>query len=91
LVGMGVVPLEYQNGETAESLGLDGSEHFTIHLHDGIRPKETVKVSAKRESGETVEFDTTVRIDSPVEIDYVRNGGILHTVLRRFVGEARSA
>ncbi|MFW6368340.1 MAG: aconitate hydratase AcnA [Spirochaetota bacterium] len=91
LVGMGIIPLEYQNGETAESLGLDGSEHFTIHLHDGIRPKETVKVSAKRESGESVEFDTTVRIDSPVEIDYVRNGGILHTVLRRFVGEALSA
>ena len=87
LVGMGIVPLQFAEGRNAESLGLDGSEYYTIHISDNVQPKDTVRVTARRASGDTVEFDTVVRIDSPVEIEYVRNGGILHTVLRRFVTE----
>ncbi len=87
LVGMGIFPLQFQEGDSAESLGLDGSEHFTIAVSDETEPKQVVPVVARTESGETIEFETISRIDSPVEIDYVRNGGILHTVLRRFLSE----
>ncbi len=87
LVGMGIVPLQFKEGESAESLSLDGSEHFTIALSDEMEPKQIVPVVARKESGETIEFETISRIDSPVEIDYLRNGGILHAVLRRFLSE----
>jgi aconitate hydratase len=80
LIGMGVLPLQYPEGETAESLGLTGEETFSITgvtaLNDGTTPK-TVKVKA----GET-EFDAVVRIDTPGEADYYRHGGILQYVLR---------
>ncbi len=84
LVGMGVLPLQFKEGESADSLGLDGSEVFNIHISDDLKPQQEVKVEAKKENGEVIEFTTVNRIDTPVEIDYFRNGGILHYVLRDY-------
>ncbi|TQM57768.1 aconitate hydratase AcnA [Humibacillus xanthopallidus] len=88
LIGMGVIPLQYPEGQNADSLGLDGTETFAITgitaLNEGTTPK-TVKVVATKESGETAEFDAVVRIDTPGEADYYRNGGILQYVLRSLV------
>jgi aconitate hydratase len=85
LIGMGVLPLQFPQGESASSLGLDGTETFDISgvtaLNDGGTPR-TVHVTATKESGGTVEFDATVRIDTPGEADYYRNGGIMQYVLR---------
>ncbi|MEX0686849.1 MAG: aconitate hydratase AcnA [Balneolales bacterium] len=86
LVGMGVLPLEYKKGESAETLGLDGSETFSIKLVDTLKARQGIKVLAQRNDGTTVEFDTLCRIDTPVEVDYYRNGGILQTVLRKRLG-----
>lgn len=86
LVGMGVLPLEFSDGATWKSLGLDGSEKFDIpELADDLQPRSTVKVVAHKEDGSSIEFNTTVRIDTPVEMDYYRNGGILQTVLRNLL------
>ncbi len=82
LIGMGVLPLEFPEGQNAESLGLDGTEVFDIAVDDDVKPFSTVKVTATKEDGEKVEFDAKVRLDTPVEVEYYRNGGILHTVLR---------
>ncbi len=82
LVGMGVLPLQFQNGATHESLGLTGEETFDIQLDDNVQPRQTIRVTCTKPDGSKVEFDTTCRIDTPVEVDYYRNGGILHTVLR---------
>jgi aconitate hydratase len=88
LIGMGVIPLQYPQGQNADSLGLDGTETFSITgitgLNEGRTPK-TVTVVAAKDGGETVEFDAVVRIDTPGEADYYRNGGILHYVLRSLV------
>ncbi|GAA4527850.1 aconitate hydratase AcnA [Brachybacterium paraconglomeratum] len=88
LIGMGVLPLQYPVGENAESLGLDGTETFSFTgvtaLNDGSIPK-TVKVVAAKDDGSTVEFDAPVRIDTPGEAEYFRNGGILQYVLRQLV------
>ena len=85
LIGMGVLPLQFPAGETAGSLGLDGTETFDISgvtaLNDGATPR-TVHVTATKDTGETVEFDAVVRIDTPGEADYYRNGGIMQYVLR---------
>ncbi|MGD9985300.1 aconitate hydratase AcnA [Pseudonocardia sp.] len=85
LIGMGVIPLQFPAGETASSLGLDGTETFDVsgieELNAGTTPR-TVHVTATRSSGEKVEFDAVVRIDTPGEADYYRNGGILQYVLR---------
>lgn len=83
LVGMGVLPLEFKNGDTHESLGLSGEETFDIPVEDTVQPRQTIKVTATKPDGSKVEFDTICRIDTPVEVDYYRNGGILHTVLRK--------
>ncbi|MEY8569976.1 aconitate hydratase AcnA [Brevibacterium linens] len=86
LIGMGVLPLQFPAGESADSLGLDGTETFTIEgvteLNEGKTPA-TVKVTAEKEDGTKVEFDAVVRIDTPGEADYYRNGGILQYVLRQ--------
>jgi aconitate hydratase len=88
LIGMGVLPLQFPDGESADSLGLDGTETFDISgieaLNEGTTPR-TVHVVARKESGETVEFDARVRIDTPGEAEYYRNGGILQYVLRSLV------
>jgi len=89
LVGMGVLPLQFREGENAQTLGLDGTETFDIlGLSNDIRPGTTVRVVARRDGGETVEFEAIVRLDSAVEIDYYRNGGILQTVLRQMMKQA---
>ncbi|MCH8829361.1 MAG: aconitate hydratase, partial [Planctomycetes bacterium] len=82
LVGMGVLPLEFREGESREALELDGTEIFDIALDDDLKPRQTVEVTAKRADGTQIFFTTLCRIDTPVEIDYYRNGGILHKVLR---------
>ncbi len=83
LVGMGVLPLTFKKGQTAASLGLTGKETFEIQLTDDLIPRQDVPVIAIQADGKKVEFTTTCRIDTPVEVEYFRNGGILHTVLRR--------
>ncbi|MCT1817899.1 aconitate hydratase [Corynebacterium propinquum] len=88
LIGMGVAPLQFPDGESHESLGLTGHETFDIEglteFNSGSIPK-TVKVTAHKEDGETVEFDANVRIDTPGEAEYYRHGGILQYVLRQMV------
>jgi aconitate hydratase len=88
LIGMGVIPLQFPEGESASSLGLDGTEVFDITgidaLNDGKTP-ETVHVKASKDGGKAVEFDAVVRIDTPGEADYYRNGGILQYVLRNML------
>ena len=85
LIGMGVLPLQFPEGESATSLGLDGTETFEItgvaELNEGRTPR-MVKVSARKDSGDPVEFDAGVRIDTPGEAEYFRHGGILQYVLR---------
>ncbi|MEX2585685.1 MAG: aconitate hydratase AcnA [Balneolaceae bacterium] len=85
LVGMGVLPLQFKDGESHESLGLDGSETFEIQVDDNLKPQQEVPVTATRTNGEVVKFTTLCRIDTPIEIDYYRNGGILHKVLRDYL------
>lgn len=86
LIGMGVIPLQFPDGESHESLGLDGTETFDIEgieeLNNGVTPK-TVHVTATKEDGSVTEFDAVVRIDTPGEADYYRHGGILQYVLRQ--------
>ncbi|CAM2768200.1 aconitate hydratase AcnA [Skermania piniformis] len=88
LIGMGVIPLQFPAGESAKSLGLDGTEVFDItgieELNSGRTPK-TVRVTATKADGTVVAFDAVVRIDTPGEADYYRNGGILQYVLRNMI------
>jgi aconitate hydratase len=87
LVGMGILPLQFKHGESASSLGLTGKEIFHIEgLDDNLKPRHDVTVTAKTETHE-IKFKATVRIDTPIEVEYYRNGGILHTVLRKLVKE----
>ena len=91
LIGMGVLPLQFPEGENADSLGLTGTETFDISgitaLNEGTTPK-TVKVTATGEDGRVTEFDAVVRIDTPGEAEYYRNGGILQYVLRQIASKA---
>ncbi len=87
LIGMGVLPLQHKPGDTAESLGLDGTESFDIHVDDSLEALQDIQVTATRADGTQVTFATTARVDTPVEVSYLRNGGILHTVLRRLASE----
>ncbi len=83
LVCMGVLPLQFQNGDSAQSLGLTGTEVFSIRgIAEGIEPRQSVRVSVDRQDGSSVEFDATVRIDAPAEVEYFVNGGILPMILR---------
>jgi aconitate hydratase len=83
LVDMGVLPLEFVSGQNARSLGLTGEETFDIAgLDDTLTPRSQVTVVARRPDGSKQEFKATVRIDTPVELEYYKNGGILHTVVR---------
>ena len=84
LVGMGILPLQYLDGDTAASLGLDGSEHFTIP--QVTRGQSRVEVSARRDGGGETRFETAIRIDTPNEFAYFEHGGILHYVLRKLAG-----
>jgi aconitate hydratase len=89
LVGMGVLPLVFQNGQNAESLGLTGHETYDIlGLDDTIQPRQTLAVRATAPDGKVTEFAATARLDTPVDVDYYKNGGILPTVLRNLVKAA---
>jgi aconitate hydratase len=85
LVGMGVLPLQFKAGETAATYGLTGAESFDVAVDDQVKPKQMITVTATRADGSKVVFEAVCRIDTPVEIDYYRNGGILQTVLREFL------
>ncbi|MCH8505929.1 MAG: aconitate hydratase, partial [Ectothiorhodospiraceae bacterium] len=89
LVGFGVLPLQFKDGESAESLGLTGKESFTFAALDG-EPK-SLKVTARTDDGKETSFEAVVRIDTPKEWDYFRNGGILHYVLRNLARQSQAA
>jgi aconitate hydratase len=90
LVGMGVLPLQYKEGENAESLGLTGLETFDIHIDDTLKPRQDITVRVTSPDGASRELTLWCRIDTPVEIDYYRNGGILQFVLRQLLKESAS-
>lgn len=83
LVFMGVLPLQFREGEHAEALGLDGTETFDILVPEDLEPRQDIEVRARAADGTERTFFALARVDTPVEVDYYRNGGILHTVLRK--------
>jgi aconitate hydratase len=86
LVGMGVLPLQFKEGENAKTLGLGGREVYDIvGISDDIKPRQELRVVATREDGDKIEFNVLARLDTPVDVDYYKNGGILQTVLRRLM------
>ena len=88
LIGMGVLPLQFKNGENAESIGLNGTETYNITGISGrIKPGQDVNIVAVKEDGSETKFSLRCRIDTEVEVDYHRNGGVLHTVLKRMLEE----
>jgi aconitate hydratase len=87
LVMMGVLPLVYHDGESADSLGIDGTETFDIDVSDDLEPRQTLRVRATREDGLLIEFEAVARVDTPIEVEYLRHGGILHYVLRRMASD----
>jgi aconitate hydratase A / 2-methylisocitrate dehydratase len=89
LVFMGVLPLVFEPGQSAESLGIRGDESFDIQLGDKIEPRMSVTVNATRPDGASFSFSCMLRLDTPVEIEYCRNGGILQAVIRKKLNEAR--
>ncbi len=88
LVLMGVLPLQFKEGESAETLGLTGKETIDVQVDENVRPRDLLKVTATDEAGNKKEFEVLVRFDSEVEIDYYRHGGILPMVLREKLQEA---
>lgn len=88
LIGMGVLPLEYAIDETAESIGLDGTETFSIPVSDDLEAGQVILVTAEKSGGAEISFQTRCRIDTPVEVEYYRHGGILQFVLRDFLSTA---
>jgi len=89
LVGMGVLPIQFKDGETAESLGLTGLERFTIHIDDDLQAGQEIAVEATGTDGCTIGFNAVCRLDTPIEVDYYRHGGILQAVLRKIFQESR--
>jgi aconitate hydratase len=88
LIGMGVLPLQFRRDESPAALGLDGTELYsTLNLDDNLRPGQEVQIRASRKDGSETVFTTICRLDTPVEVEYYRNGGILHTVLLNFLKE----
>ena len=88
LVMMGILPLQYQAGQDAESLGLDGSEKITIDLNDSVGIHAEIPVTAVKSDGQEIKFTTIARFDSEVDMTYYRNGGILPMVIRKKMGLA---
>jgi aconitate hydratase len=91
LVGMGVLPLVFMEGQSAATLGLTGHETFDIRGIEGITPGKILDVTATKPDGTKVEFKAKARIDTPVEVDYYKNGGILQTVLKNMLAEKQKA
>jgi aconitate hydratase len=90
LIGMGVLPLQFPDGKNAEDYGLDGTESYDLHgIADGLAPGGTVRVTARPANADPVVFDAKVRIDTAVELEYMRNGGILQTVLRQLLESSK--
>ena len=87
LIGMGVLPVQFVEGESADSLGLTGHESFDFEALADLEPGKELAVTATSDDGETKEFKVKARVDSPVEVEYLRNGGILQTVLRQLLKE----
>jgi aconitate hydratase len=88
LIGMGVLPLQFQDGEGAEALGLTGREVFNIiGLEQSIESGQDVRIEGRREDGSEITFKARLRLDTPFEIDYYRHGGILHSVLREMINQ----
>ena len=88
LIGMGVLPLQFEEGQGWEELGLDGTEVYDIEgISEGLAPKKKLKVTAKKQSGETIKFTVTARIDTEIELEYYRYGGILQYVLAKLLGK----
>jgi aconitate hydratase len=83
LVMMGVLPLTFVEGQDARTLGLDGTETFDIAIDDDLQPRQRVIVTVTAGDGSTKDFEAVARVDTPIEVEYLRNGGILHYVLRR--------
>jgi aconitate hydratase len=90
LVGMGILPLQFMSSDTAQSLGLTGAEILDIQVTDGLVPRQEIEVTARYGQGGAKTFSVLCRIDSPVEAEYYRNGGILQTVLRGFLSGERA-
>jgi aconitate hydratase len=89
LLGMGVLPLQFKEGDSVESLGIDGTEEFSISgLQEGLTPRGEVTLTVKKSNGETQDVPVTVRIDTDVELDYYQHGGILPYVLRQLIEKA---
>jgi len=84
-VGMGVLPLQFLTGETARSLGLTGRETYAIPVSEALLPGEKITVEALSDDGQVKCFSALSRLDTPIEIDYYRHGGILPRVLRSFI------
>ena len=86
LVGMGVLPLQFEEGESAESLGITGFETFSVSgISEDLFPGKRMTVTVTDSDGGQREFHATCRLDTPVEVEYYRNGGILQTVLRQMI------
>jgi aconitate hydratase len=86
LVGMGVLPLQFKNGESIESLGLNGTETFSLSgIEQGIVPQQDVKLHIERSNGEKVTTTVLLRVDTPIEVSYYEHGGILPYVLRELL------
>ena len=79
---MGVLPFAFLPSQSPESLGLDGTENFGIKIDATVKPPQNISIVATKTDGQTVSFETLCRIDTPVEVEYYRHGGILHKVLR---------
>ena len=88
LIGMGVLPLQYMDGINAATLGLDGTEIYDIPVGNDVAAGDILSVTATKSDGTVIEFKTQVRLDTPVEVEYYRNGGILHYVLREFLSNS---
>jgi aconitate hydratase len=87
LVGMGVLPLVFEDGQSAQSLGLDGSETYTISGIDGMTPRTQLSVKAVKEDGREIDFTVISRLDTDVDVEYFENGGILPCVIRKMMEE----
>jgi aconitate hydratase len=91
LVAMGILPLQFAPGDTRDSLGLTGREVYdVVGIADGLTPGGTVRVRVRSEDGQQREFEAKVRIDSAIEVDYFRHGGVLQMVLRRLLHDSQS-
>ncbi|HEY8181603.1 MAG TPA: aconitate hydratase [Thermoanaerobaculia bacterium] len=88
LVGMGVLPLQFEEGTNAQTLKLDGTELYDISGLASVRPMQKAKLTVRRKNGETFDVSVTLRIDTPIEVDYYKHGGILPYVLRQLIAQA---